>query len=49
MEKNSKQTVLARVGNLAVLYPLDPEEFQKDPDGEEYEYTLDELEALTNG
>ncbi len=42
MEK--KQTVAARMGNLAVLYPCEPEAFQKtDPDGEEYEYTLEEL------
>ncbi len=49
MKKSSKQTVVERVGNLSVLYPLDPEEFQRDPDGEEYEYTLEELEELTNG
>lgn len=42
MEK--KQTVAARIGNLAVLYPCDQEEFQRtDPDGEEYECTLEEL------
>ncbi len=44
MEQNTKQTVRARVGNLAVLYPCDKEEFQHTgPDCEEYEYTLEEL------
>lgn len=41
---DKKQTVIARVGNLAVLYPCDKEEFQRtDPDGEEYDYTMEEL------
>lgn len=43
MEQNTKQTVRARVGNLAVLYPCEPEAFKRDADGEEYEYTLEEL------
>lgn len=43
MEKN-QQIVLERIGNLAVLYPCDKEEFQRtDPVGEEYEYTLEEM------
>ncbi len=49
MIEKYQQTVVERVGHLSVLYPLNPEEFRRDPDGEEYEYTLEELEELTNG